>query len=140
MRRKQIFIHWCLSFSLAKGQKSSTYAAMDFESGQRSIDAWYFMFSICFFRASRSMFAKILFVGVVFWEKREWTNCYVFHFPSTTEKEIFIFEHLDEEERKRQQLVFPFDMLLPWIHLKRKRGRKFLRKENWGIWWAGTNR
>lgn len=42
---------------------SSTYsriAAMDFDRGQRSIDAWYFMFSICFFKASLSMVANVL--------------------------------------------------------------------------------
>ena len=38
----------------------ATYAAMDFERGQRSIDAWYFMFSICFLRASLSMVASVL--------------------------------------------------------------------------------
>lgn len=37
-----------------------TYAAMLFDSGQRSIDAWYFMFSICFLRASLSMAANVL--------------------------------------------------------------------------------
>lgn len=42
---------------------SSTYsliAAMLFDNGQRSIDAWYFIFSICFFSASLSMFAIVL--------------------------------------------------------------------------------
>lgn len=42
---------------------SSTYsriAAMLFDNGHRSIEAWYFMFSICFFSASRSMVARIL--------------------------------------------------------------------------------
>lgn len=38
----------------------STYAAMLLESGQRSIEAWYFMFSICFFNASLSMVAIVL--------------------------------------------------------------------------------
>lgn len=38
----------------------STYAAIDLDNGHRSIDAWYFMFSICFLSASRSIFAKIL--------------------------------------------------------------------------------
>lgn len=42
---------------------SSTYsliAAMLLDNGQRSMDAWYFMFSICFFSASLSMAARIL--------------------------------------------------------------------------------
>lgn len=42
---------------------SSTYslmAAMLFDNGQRSIEAWYFMFSICFLSASLSMAARIL--------------------------------------------------------------------------------
>lgn len=37
-----------------------TYAAMLFDRGHRSIDAWYFIFSICFFNASLSMVASTL--------------------------------------------------------------------------------
>lgn len=37
-----------------------TYAAMLLERGHRSMDAWYFMFSICFFNASLSMVASTL--------------------------------------------------------------------------------
>lgn len=37
-----------------------TYAAMLFDRGHRSMDAWYFMFSICFFSASLSMVASTL--------------------------------------------------------------------------------
>ena len=37
-----------------------TYAAILFDRGQRSIVAWYFMFSICFFSASLSMAATTL--------------------------------------------------------------------------------
>lgn len=33
---------------------------MDLDNGQRSIEAWYFIFSICFFNASRSMFCRAL--------------------------------------------------------------------------------
>lgn len=39
---------------------NGTHAAMLLDSGQRSMDAWYFMFSICFFSASLSMAARIL--------------------------------------------------------------------------------
>ncbi|KYM94851.1 hypothetical protein ALC62_14446 [Cyphomyrmex costatus] len=37
-----------------------TYAAMLFDRGHRSMDAWYFIFSICFFSASLSMVASTL--------------------------------------------------------------------------------
>lgn len=37
-----------------------THAAMLFDRGQRSIVAWYFIFSICFFNASLSMAATTL--------------------------------------------------------------------------------
>lgn len=33
---------------------------MDLDNGQRSMEAWYFIFSICFFNASRSMFCRAL--------------------------------------------------------------------------------
>lgn len=39
---------------------ATTYAAMLFDRGHRSIVAWYFIFSICFFNASRSMVARTL--------------------------------------------------------------------------------
>lgn len=42
------------------GSLVCTYAAMLFERGQRSMEAWYFMFSICFFNASRSIAATTL--------------------------------------------------------------------------------
>lgn len=42
------------------GFGNGTYAAILFDNGHRSIEAWYFMFSICFFSASRSMVARIL--------------------------------------------------------------------------------
>lgn len=46
-----------------------TYAAMLFDRGHRSIVAWYFIFSICFFNASRSMVASTLgsIVSAVGW-------------------------------------------------------------------------
>lgn len=40
--------------------EKNTHAAMLFDRGQRSIDAWYFIFSICFFNASLSMAARTL--------------------------------------------------------------------------------
>lgn len=40
--------------------RECTYAAMLLERGHRSMDAWYFMFSICFFSASLSMVASTL--------------------------------------------------------------------------------
>lgn len=57
-------IFQALSQSITRGvtikMEVGTYAAMDLDSGQRSMVAWYFMFSICFLSASRSIFAKIL--------------------------------------------------------------------------------
>lgn len=46
--------------NLYEKMRKIAYAAMDFDKGQRSIDAWYFMFSICFFKASLSMVANVL--------------------------------------------------------------------------------
>lgn len=66
-----------------------TYAAMDFDKGQRSMVAWYFMFSICFLSASRSIFARILsFCVRLMGERRESReqNCYVFRYLNTTER------------------------------------------------------
>lgn len=40
--------------------EKKTYAAMLFDRGHRSMVAWYFIFSICFFSASLSMLASTL--------------------------------------------------------------------------------
>lgn len=84
---------------------------MDFDKGQRSMVAWYFMFSICFLSASRSIFAKILnFLG----EKKESRdeNCYVIRYQNTTEKA--------PDKRESEKLIFIIPLLfashLPRIH------------------------
>lgn len=57
-----------------------TYAAILFDKGQRSIEAWYFMFSICFFNASRSMVASTL-ASILFSANRNDTHTkFVFPF------------------------------------------------------------
>lgn len=49
-----------IHIKMQETSRKATHAAMLLERGQRSIEAWYFMFSICFFNASLSMVAIVL--------------------------------------------------------------------------------
>lgn len=51
---------WIRGSLFSFSSTNSRIAAMLLDSGQRSIVAWYFMFSICFFSASLSMAARVL--------------------------------------------------------------------------------